>query len=151
MAMPSVATLKTFPDAGVLIEAARGTGANQDRALRIIEAPGKNAGRPRPRFLGQRLSVLEVVPKAAFNKRTIESSFYERFFRQTEWVRDLDRPGQNCSAGSRGGNASWLGRTIDALHLAAAHLAGTGEFITTERRTSPLYRFRLVKVAYLYE
>jgi hypothetical protein len=40
---------------------------------------------------------------------------------------------------------------MDALHLAAAHLAGADEFITTERPQKPIYRSTLVRVAYLFE
>ncbi len=34
----------------------------------------------------------------------------------------------------------------DALHLAAAHLAGVDEFVTTEKISKPMHRNTLVKV-----
>jgi len=40
---------------------------------------------------------------------------------------------------------------IDALHVAAAHLAAADEFITTARAEKPLFRTKLVKVSYLFE
>jgi predicted nucleic acid-binding protein len=131
--------LRTFPDAGVLIEGARGTGANRERALRIFDDPNRV-------FLASFL-YLEVVPKAAFNKRIVEASFYERYFQQTEWVENLDKI---VALAREEASRTGLG-AMDALHLAAAHLARANEFITTERLTSPLYRSRLVKIVYLYQ
>jgi hypothetical protein len=60
--MLRIPALKTFPDAGVLIEGARGTGANRDRALRIFEDPDRA-------FLAVSFLYLAVVAKAAFNNR----------------------------------------------------------------------------------
>ena len=40
---------------------------------------------------------------------------------------------------------------MDALHLAAAHVGGVAELITTEKRSKPIYRSSLVKVIYLYQ
>jgi predicted nucleic acid-binding protein len=132
--------LRTFPDAGVLIEGARGTGANRERALRIFEDPSRV-------FIASSFLYLEVVPKATFNKRAIEASFYERFFRQTEWTENLDK----IVALAREEAAQVGLGAMDALHLAAAHLPKASEFVTTERPTSPLYRSGLIKIVYLYQ
>jgi hypothetical protein len=40
---------------------------------------------------------------------------------------------------------------MDALHLAAAHVGGAAELITTEKRSKPIHRSSLVKVVYLYQ
>jgi predicted nucleic acid-binding protein len=135
-----VPALRTFPDAGVLIAGARGTGANRERALRIFADPDRV-------FLASSFLYLEVVPKAAFNKKIMEASFYDQFFRQAEWMKDLDKI---VALAQEEGTRFGLG-AMDALHLAAAHLVNAHEFITTERLTSPLYRSRLVKVVCLYE
>jgi predicted nucleic acid-binding protein len=39
---------------------------------------------------------------------------------------------------------------MDALHLAAAHLARADEFITTEKPNKAIHRSSLVKVVYLF-
>ena len=39
---------------------------------------------------------------------------------------------------------------MDALHIAAAHLLGADEFITTERPGKSIYRTSLVRVLYLF-
>ena len=39
---------------------------------------------------------------------------------------------------------------LDALHVAAAHLLGADELVTTEGPQKPLHRSRLVHVVYLY-
>jgi predicted nucleic acid-binding protein len=126
---------KTFPDAGVLIAGARGTGPIRDRALRIFADTDRA-------FLASSFLYLEVVPKAVFNKKIVEASFYEQFFRQAEWMSDLDKI---VALAREEATRFGLG-AMDTLHLAAAHLAGASEFITTERRTSPLYRSSLVKI-----
>ncbi len=39
---------------------------------------------------------------------------------------------------------------MDALHLAAAHLSGADEFITTEKPLKAIHRATIVKVVYLF-
>ncbi len=39
---------------------------------------------------------------------------------------------------------------MDSLHIAAAHLLNTDEFITTENPRKSIYRTNLVKVTYLF-
>jgi predicted nucleic acid-binding protein len=88
-----------------------------------------------------------VGPKATFHKRRVEAAFYDRFFRDAKWVRDLERIGELAR---REAEKHGLG-AMDALHLAAAHVGGAAELITTEKRSKPIHRSSLVKVVYLYQ
>ncbi|HWF47761.1 MAG TPA: PIN domain-containing protein [Bryobacteraceae bacterium] len=121
--------VRTFLDSGVLLAAARGSGKDQDRALRILGAPNRA-------FVTSPFIHLELVPKAVYFKKRIEKSFYDEYFRAAEWIRDTEKIEALAPAeAARTGLAA-----MDALHVAAAHLAGANEFITTERAGKPIYR-----------
>ena len=98
-------------------------------------------------FVASSFLYLEVAPKATFHKRRAEASFYDRFFRDAKWVRDFERIDEAARAEAE---KHGLG-AMDALHLAAAHVGGAAELITTEKRSKPIYRSSLVKVVYLYQ
>ena len=86
------------------------------------------------------------MPKAVFYKRELEKAFYERYFQQAEWVRNVAEIAVIAEAeAKRCGLAA-----MDALHVAAAHLAGAGELITTEKPFTSIYRSSLTRVVYLY-
>ena len=124
---------RTFLDSGVLLAAARGSGKDQDRALRILEDPNRA-------FVTSPFIYLELVPKAVYYKKRLERSFYEEYFRAAEWVRDLDKIEAIAQLeAARSGLAA-----MDALHIAAAHLGRADEFITTERSGKPIYRSSLI-------
>ena len=89
---------------------------------------------------------LEVVPKATFFKKRLEQSFYDRYFANAVWFREVDRIE---SAAQREATKAGLG-AMDALHLAAAHLSNADEFITTEKPSQAIHRSSLVKVVYLF-
>ena len=132
--------LWTFLDAGVLIAGARGEDADRERALEILADSERG-------FVTSSFLYLEVGPKATFHKRQVETAFYDRFFRDAKWVRDLERIDEVARAEAE---KHGLG-AMDALHLAAAHVGGAAEFITTEKRSKPIHRSSLVKVVYLYQ
>ena len=132
--------LWTFLDAGVLIAGARGEDADRERALGVLADSER-------RFVASSFLYLEVAPKAAFHKRREEAAFYDRFFTDAKWVRDLERIDEVARAEAE---KHGLG-AMDALHLAAAHVGGAAELITTEKRSKPIYRSSLVKVIYLYQ
>ena len=131
--------IRTFLDSGVLLAAARCAGQDRERALGVLEDPGRV-------FLTSPFVHLELVPKAQFHKQRLEVRFYEEYFRAAEWCRDLDRI---LALAEREAAASGLS-AMDALHIAAAHLAEADEFITTERPEKPLFRTKLVQVSYLF-
>jgi predicted nucleic acid-binding protein len=87
---------------------------------------------------------LEIL---AESERRFVASFYARFFRDAKWVRDLERIDEVARAEAE---KHGLG-AMDALHLAAAHVSGAAEMITTEKRSKPIHRSSLVKVVYLYQ
>jgi len=131
--------VRTFLDSGVLLAGARATGPDQERALRLLEDSDRV-------FVTSPFVYWELVPKAIYNKKRLEKAFYEEYFRAAEWMRDLiqiERLAQTEAAKS--GLAA-----MDALRVAAAHLAGAGEFVTTERPGKPVYRSSLIQVVYLF-
>ena len=131
--------IRTFLDSGVLLAAARSLERDRDRALRILEDGDRS-------FLTSPFVHLELVPKAIFNRRRLEKAFYDEYFSTAEWFGDLDR----IEAAAQIEAAKSGLAAMDALHVAAAHLSGADELITTERPEKPIYRSSLVRVAYLF-
>ena len=134
--------VRSFPDSGVLIDAARGLPPLDRAALNYLNDS-------RRFFLTSPLVRLEVLPKAAYHQLEKELAFYEAFFtyEQLEWCRDWEHMEELADRECR---QYGLG-ALDGLHVAAAHLLGADELITTERPTKPIYRASLVRVVYLYE
>ena len=90
---------------------------------------------------------LELVPKAIYHKKHLEKAFYDEYFRAAEWIRDLNRiEAVAQTEAAKSGLAA-----MDALHVAAAHLAGADEFVTTERPGKPIYRSSLIRAVYLFD
>ena len=131
--------IRTFLDSGIVLAAARAAGRDQERALQILE----DANRA---FVTSPFIHLELVPKAIYHKKRLERTFYEEYFRAAEWIRDLNSIQAIAqSEAAKSGLAA-----MDALHVAAAHLAEADEFITTERPGKPIYRSSLIRVTYLF-
>lgn len=77
----------------------------------------------------------------------LEVDFYEQYFlRVNEWVNDLVKMNDEAM---RVGTDYGLS-AMDALHIAASHLANVDEFITAERPNSPLHRVREFSVLTIY-
>ena len=131
--------IRTFLDSGVLIAAARLLGPDAERALKLLEDPNRL-------FLTSPFVYLEVVPKAIFFRKQVERSFYDRYFKNAVWFREVDKI--EALAQTEAAKAG-LG-AMDALHLAAAHLSRADEFITTEKPNKAIHRSSLVKVVYLF-
>ena len=131
--------IRTFFDSGVLIAVARSLDPDAERALRIL-------GDPNRVFLTSPFVHLEVVPKAIFFKKQMERSFYDRYFKNAVWFREV---GKIEAAAQTEAAKAGLG-AMDALHLAAAHLSRADEFITTEKPNKAIHRSSLVKVLYLF-
>ena len=132
--------IRTFLDSGVLLSAARSIVRDRERVLRLLEDPDRA-------FVTSPFVYLELIPKTVFFKRNLERAFYDEYFRAATWFRDLYRieaaaKEEACKCGLA---------AVDALHLAAAHLAGAEEFVTTERPGKPMYRSSLVRVVYAFE
>ena len=120
--------------------------------MRRSEAISQAANRPCASWRINRTFVvspflyLELVPKAIFNKRRFEKAFYDQYFQETQWSGNLR---QIAALARAEAERAGLG-AMDALHLAAAHLAGAIEFITTEKPTSSIFRSTLLPVRSLY-
>ncbi len=132
----------SFPDSGVLIDAARAARTERAQtALSYLDDPQRT-------YLTSPFVHLETVPKAGYMGRSEELDFYEAFFRDpgVEWCRDWDRMEAVAEEEARRHGLS----ALDALHLAAAHLLGADELVTTEGAHKPVHRSQLVRVVYLY-
>mgnify|MGYP001620100856 CR=1 FL=1 len=130
----------TFVDAGVLIAAARGGTEQAARALAILDDPDRQ-------FAASVFLRLEVLPQAAFQKRQTEVAFYEAFFDAVgTWVTDLPAVTERALR-----EASTCGvEAMDALHVAAAALAGASELVTAEKPARSIHRARAVKVVTIH-
>jgi predicted nucleic acid-binding protein len=121
----------TFVDAGVLIAAAaRGTMDVSAQAMAILDDPNRA-------FASSEFIRLEVLPKALFNRKSMEAEFYSSFFQAVAYW-----PEKTDAVVSRGYDVAirfGLG-ALDALHVAAALSVGAEKFITTEKRGKPLHR-----------
>jgi predicted nucleic acid-binding protein len=131
--------IRTFFDSGVLIAAARSLDPDGERAIQLLEEPNRI-------FLTSPFVHLEVVPKAIFFKKRLEQSFYDHYFRNALWFREV---GKIEAAAQTEAAHSGLS-AMDALHLAAAHLSHADEFVTTEKPNRAIHRSGLVKVVYLF-
>ncbi|MCX6591356.1 MAG: type II toxin-antitoxin system VapC family toxin [Acidobacteria bacterium] len=132
--------VRTFVDSGVLIAAMRSAGRDRERALALLEEPGRV-------FLTSPFVYLEVVPKATYFKRALDVAFYQRFFETAESVATVE----NIEAVARAEALRTGLSAMDALHVAAAFLASADEFITTERPERAIHRTTLVKMVSLFD
>jgi predicted nucleic acid-binding protein len=128
--------LRTYFDAGVLIEAARFETMASLEALRFLQRPGNIS-------ISSTMLKLEILTKPTFFKLKRELDFYDIFFRSvSEWIEiNEDLLADAISIGGRYGLAG-----ADAVHIVAALRGGAEEFVTCERKTSPLMRVRELKV-----
>lgn len=130
----------TFVDSGVLIAAARGIGPVSSAATAILLDTNRQ-------FVSSDVVRLEVMPKPVYLKRTAEADYSRAFFTSVAiWVATTplltERALQHASAFGLS--------AIDALHSAAADLAGAEEFITTERSSKPLFRVTALRIASIH-
>lgn len=132
--------LRTFLDAGVLVDAARGRAPQAEVALRVLDDPARE-------FIASPFLRLELLPKAVYHRNNVEVRFYSRYLRNAGfWADDLSAI---LETATREANHSGL-NALDALHVAAAHLMGADELITTEKPAKPIHRNRLVRTVWLY-
>jgi len=128
----------TYVDAGVLIIAARGGEARSERALALLVDSERT-------FAASAFLKLEVIPQAAFHKRTNEVAFYERFFESVSvWA---DEQGLTDAA-LREATTYGL-QALDSLHVVAAKQVGALELFTLEKPGRSIYQARAVRVIHL--
>lgn len=128
--------IRTFVDAGVLIDAARGTSPLAALASDILV----NAGR---QFVSSNFVRLEVVPKPTYHHRSGELAFCNAFFAAVyEWV-----PVTSDLVELALLRASEFGLgAFDALHIAAAEIAMVDELVTAEKPDKPICRVTSIRV-----
>ena len=85
------------------------------------------------------------MPK--FNRRLLEVKFYEEYFNAAICFGTLDRI---FEIGEKEAFEHGIS-VLDAMHIAAAHLAGCDALITLEKETKPMYRTKLIPVRRLVE
>ncbi|HEY6392789.1 MAG TPA: PIN domain-containing protein, partial [Bryobacteraceae bacterium] len=127
---------KVFLDSGVLIAAFRGEQGLRDCALAVLSEPNLE-------FWYSPLVKLEVILQPTHRRRKAELEFYEEYFSHASCWGNLDRM---FEIGGREAMKHGIS-VVDALHVAAAHLARCSLMITTEKPTKPLFRTKLVRVA----
>lgn len=136
-------TIRTYFDTGVVIAAfsSKSNAADVDLALELITDPSRE-------IVTSGLLKLELLPSAMGVGDADQVDALQEFFDAADYYvavdetlieRAIDEAAQLNGIGA-----------IDALHLAAAISAGAREFITTEKRTKPLYRTRKIQVTHLY-
>lgn len=126
----------TFVDAGVLIDAARGTPPRWRRAMAVIDDPNRT-------FVSSAVVKLEVLPKPLYEKQRTEAEIYTAFFDKVSmWVSVtpelVDRAFDEATKFGL--------KAADALHVVAADIAGADELVTTEGTSKPIHRTTSVRV-----
>jgi len=128
--------LRTFLDAGVLIAAFRASGPLAAPAAATLNDANRE-------FVTSEFVRLEVLPKPTYLKRASEVAFQDTFFAACV----LSVPITVAMAQLAMQRAKMFGLSaVDALHVAAAEIAGADELVTSERPTSPLLRVDTVRV-----
>jgi predicted nucleic acid-binding protein len=128
--------IRTYVDAGVLIDAVRGGSDLAQLAPELIEDPQRE-------FVASVFLRLEILPKATYLRRDTEVDFYQRYFaRVVAWANpseELLRLAEDEAARS-GLNA------LDALHVASAVMLAADQLVTTEGLRKPIHRATSVRV-----
>lgn len=125
----------TFIYAGVLIAAARGTGAKALAAFSILDDPDRE-------FASSLFVQLEVLPKAIYNKQQAEENFYSSYFSAvSRWADPAGILNDALNVASTYGLSA-----LDGLHVAAALAVGADELVTTEGATKPMHRAGGIKI-----
>ncbi len=126
---------RTFVDAGVLIAAACGVPGIAERALRLLDDSER-------RFVTSDFVRLEVVPKPSYYGYQDQVEFYEAFFSAARRVPVSKKLLEEALLEGRRFGLS----ACDAIHVAVARRGQCEEFVTTEKRSKPLFRISDLKV-----
>jgi predicted nucleic acid-binding protein len=132
-------SILTFVDAGVLIVAARGTHTKEAKAQAILGDASRE-------FCATSFLELEVRPKAIWFPNNAEALYYETFFNAVSY---WEEPSKNLVDKAFTLACDYGLGAIDALHAAAALELGVDEFITTEKKSKPLFRIPNLNVSEL--
>ena len=123
----------------MLIAAHKGQPPDRESALKIMNDPSRA-------FIVSPFLYLETVPMALHFKQEGEIAFFKTYFDNASlWVNDMEAMIQIAQDES----ARHGLKALDALHVAAAYLGKAGVLIALEKKTKPMHRTSLVRVAYL--
>jgi predicted nucleic acid-binding protein len=104
---------------------------------------------PLRRFVVSDYLWLETVPKAIYNKQSVQAEYIEGLFNVAAFV-----PADDAIVAKARKIASTYGlAAMDALHVASAIEGGADELITFEKPTKPFFRIppELLRITSLYE
>ena len=124
--------IRTYLNAGVLIAAAQSATRLSHAALAILEDPSRE-------FVVSEYLRLEVLPKAYYHHSIAEVALYEEFFASAAVAVPFDAVHFEPALKY----AYQFGLSaFDALHLTVAAMSGCEELITSEKPSSPMFRFK---------
>ncbi len=126
----------TFVDTGVLLAAYRGEPQQREPSLAILSDPLRS-------FVASEFLYMETMPKAIYHRNKREIAFYRAYFDKVHiFINDVEAiVSVALDQCERCGLAA-----MDAMHIAAAYLAGAEVLLTLERTEKPIYRTSLVRV-----
>ncbi len=132
--------MKTYLDSGVLLAAWRHE-TLQPAALEVMADETRT-------FQSSQMVRLEIMPKAVFEKRSMEVEFYNHHLTGVE--------GSEPLSAELGLQAQQLAERyglsgLDALHVAAAIRLGAKELFTSEKPGKPMFRVKELKVISLHD
>lgn len=131
---------RTYIDSCVLLAAFQGRDDLGIRALEILDDAERQ-------LVVSDAVLLEVMPKARYQRNSEEISFYEAVFEYAEkcnWNVEVLQKAQSFA--EKYGIAA-----MDAIHIATAIDAEAEEFITAEKSTKPMFRVNEINVISIRE
>jgi predicted nucleic acid-binding protein len=131
---------RTYIDANVLIAAFRGEEQVAQRALRVLDDPGR-------KLVVSDYLRLEVLPKPTFHKRQEEVEFMQTVF---DGAAENLETSSDLTSRALAMASKYDMTPIDALHIGAAAVAGVDEFVTMEKPTKPMCKVEEVKVVSIH-
>lgn len=120
---------RVYLDSSVLLAAFRAQEPLAKKAFDVIDSPEVS-------LVVSDAVRLELLPKAVYYKNSQEVDFYQSIFQNAqnlEWSTDALKDAQKL-AETYGLSA------MDAIHIAHAKEAQVDEFVTAEKKTSPIFR-----------
>ena len=131
---------RTYIDANVLIAAFRGEEQVAQRALRVLDDPGR-------KLVVSDYLRLEVLPKPTFHTRQEEVEFMQTVF---DGAAENLETSSDLTSRALAMASKYDMTPIDALHIGAAAVAGVDEFVTMEKPTKPMCKVEEVKVVSIH-